>query len=331
MDSRRTAFRVGMFVISGIVVVLALLFFLSGTALHPGEPYETYFQESVQGLDVGTAVKFRGVTIGKVTDVGLVTAEYPPDNMGDLNSKVYQQVVVRFRVDPRKIGLDVSVQNGVAHGLRVQIAPQGITGLAYLELTFVKPELYPIQSTPWTPDSEVIPSMPSTLTQVQDALTQMVSSLSQVDLGKMVGQLSSLMTSLNQEVTTGDAHQALASAKTLLATLNNTVQQADIPATTAAARNLIEGPQTTQMLAQLNQTTAQLAKVTAQLPALVAASQATITQADETTADLQAQLIPILQDMKTATDNLRELTSSLKRNPSQVLLGAAPPPEGAAP
>jgi ABC-type transporter Mla subunit MlaD len=327
MDSKRAAFRVGMFVIGGIAVLLALLFFLSGAVLHPGTPFETYFSESVQGLDIGTSVKFRGVTIGKITDIGLVSAEYPPGNTSVSERKVYQQVVVRFTIDPRKTGDNVNLTTAIGHGLRVQIAPQGITGLAYLELTFVSPAQYPVQTVPWQPESIVIPSIPSTLTQVQDALRQVISSLGKVDLGKMVDQVSSLMTALNQEVTTGNAHKALANANTLLMTLNTQVEKSDLPATTQAVRTLADGPQTQQILTQLNQTTAQLNKVTAELPALVAASQATISQASETTADLQSQLIPILQDMKATTANLRELTSSLQRNPSSALLGAPPPPE----
>jgi ABC-type transporter Mla subunit MlaD len=327
MDSKRAAFRVGMFVIGGIAVLLALLFFLSGAVLHPGTPFETYFSESVQGLDIGTSVKFRGVTIGKITDIGLVSAEYPPGNTSVSERKVYQQVVVRFTIDPRKTGENVNLTTAIGHGLRVQIAPQGITGLAYLELTFVSPAQYPVQTVPWQPESIVIPSIPSTLTQVQDALRQVISSLGKVDLGKMVDQVSSLMTALNQEVTTGNAHKALANANTLLMTLNTQVEKSNLPATTQAVRTLADGPQTQQILTQLNQTTAQLNKVTAELPALVAASQATISQASETTADLQSQLIPILQDMKATTANLRELTSSLQRNPSSALLGAPPPPE----
>jgi ABC-type transporter Mla subunit MlaD len=327
MDSKRAAFRVGMFVIGGIAVLLALLFFLSGAVLHPGTPFETYFSESVQGLDIGTSVKFRGVTIGKITDIGLVSAEYPPGNTSVSERKVYQQVVVRFTIDPRKTGDNVNLTTAIGHGLRVQIAPQGITGLAYLELTFVSPAQYPVQTVPWQPESIVIPSIPSTLTQVQDALRQVISSLGKVDLGKMVDQVSSLMTALNQEVTTGNAHKALANANTLLMTLNTQVEKSNLPATTQAVRTLADGPQTQQILTQLNQTTAQLNKVTAELPALVAASQATISQASETTADLQSQLIPILQDMKATTANLRELTSSLQRNPSSALLGAPPPPE----
>jgi ABC-type transporter Mla subunit MlaD len=328
MESKGAALRVGLFVLSGITALLALVVFLSGTALHPGTPYETYFQESVQGLDVGTAVKFRGVTIGKVTDIGLVTAEYPPP-AGDIqDSKVYRQVVVRFQVDPRKLGNVVNVDTAIAHGLRAQIAPQGITGLAYLELSFVNPVQFPQQPVPWMPDSTEVPSIPSTLTQVQDAAQQILSSLGKVDVGKMVAQISQLTATLDAEMTTGDAHQALANANILLAALNTQVQQADLPGTTAAIRNLTDGPQTMQILAQLNQTTAQLSKVSAELPALVAQSQATINQAEETTADIQSQLGPILQDMKAATENLRDLSAQLQHNPGQVLLGSAPPPEG---
>ena len=121
MDSRRAGLRVGLFVIAGLIGALALIFFLSGSLLHPGILYETYFQESVQGIDVGTAVKFRGVTIGQVTDIGLVSAEYPPASPNDEDKAVYQQVVVRFRVDPQKIGHVEDVQ-------RAEIALSGFAG-----------------------------------------------------------------------------------------------------------------------------------------------------------------------------------------------------------
>jgi ABC-type transporter Mla subunit MlaD len=330
MAFSRTAFRVGFFVLAGVLALLAFIIFLSGDSLHPGLRYETYFEESVEGLDVGTAVKFRGVTIGKVTDVGLVSAEYPPDDVHADDMKVYHQVVVRFQVDPKKIGKHGDISDAIAHGLRIQIEPQGITGLAYLDLSFANPAQFPLQPVPWTPDSTVIPSMPSTLTQVQNAVQQLMASLGQVNFQKIINNTSSIIAVLNDELSSGDAHEALAKANLLLGTLNTTVQQANLPATTASVRTLADGPQTTQILAQLNATTAQLAKISAELPALVASSQATINQANETTADLQAQLGPILQDMKTTTANLRELTDELKRNPSQVLLGAAPPAGGGA-
>ena len=40
---------------------------------------ETYIEESVQGLDIGSPMKFRGVLVGKVEEITLTSAVY--DNM----------------------------------------------------------------------------------------------------------------------------------------------------------------------------------------------------------------------------------------------------------
>lgn len=326
MGTSSAGFRVGAFVLAGVVALLALLFFLTGGRFNQGELYETYFKESVQGLDVGTAVKYRGVTVGQVADMELVAAQYPPPNAAAAGEPVYQQVMVRFRMDPDKVGVTQGIQTAIAQGLRTQIVPQGITGLSYIDLSFVDPQTYPAQTVPWRPDEKLIPSRPSTLAQVQNAVQHFVTSLNQADIGKVTGQLGELISTLNQEVSRGDAHQAVANANTLLAMLNQVVKQSDLPGTAASIRNLAGGPQTRQLLTQLDQTTTQLAKVSAELPALVTASQSAVNQANETTADLQAQLLPILRDMKTTTDNLRDLSAELSANPGRIF--AAPPPQG---
>jgi ABC-type transporter Mla subunit MlaD len=327
MDSSQNAFRVGIFVIGGLIALIAVIMFLASAGFNQGTAFETYFRESVQGLDVGTAVRFHGVTIGQVTDVGLVFAEYPPPNAGgeDVN-KAFRQIVVRYRVNMRKIGPKWNFNAAIAHGLRAQLRSQGITGLSYIELTFVNPADNPVPPVPWTPRSPVIPSIPSTLTQLTDAVQQAILQLGQANLPKMLDELGDLISTLNQQVSRGDAHQAISNANELLETLNTTVKQSDLPATSAAIRNLAGGPQTLQMITQLNQTTAQLAKISAQLPALVAASQSTVQQTSEMAADLQAQLGPIMQDLKSTTANLRLLSDSLSRNPASVITGAQPPP-----
>ena len=83
MYGRGLSFRVGLLIVGGIALLIGLVVFLSGNQFSEGVPFESYFKESVQGLEVGAAVKFRGVTLGRVTKIGLVSAEYgrnePPD------------------------------------------------------------------------------------------------------------------------------------------------------------------------------------------------------------------------------------------------------------
>jgi ABC-type transporter Mla subunit MlaD len=336
MDSSQNAFRVGIFVIGGLIALIAVIMFLASAGFNQGQPFETYFRESVQGLDVGTAVRFHGVTVGQVTDVGLVFAEYPPANPDSANlNKAYRQVIVRYRINVNKIGARWDFNRSIERGLRAQLRSQGITGLSYIELTFVNPAENPVEPVPWTPRSPVIPSIPSTLTQLTDAVQEAITSLGQANLPKMLDQLGDLIETLNEQVSRGDVRQAVGNANELLETLNTTVKQSDLPATSAAIRNLAGGPKTLQMIAQLNQTTAQLAKISAQLPALVAASQNTVQQTSEIAADMQAQLGPIMQDLRSTTANLRVLSDSLSRNPAQVINGAQPPPppsqQGASP
>jgi ABC-type transporter Mla subunit MlaD len=323
MEKRAAALRVGGFVIVAAVAVLGIVLLLSGRTLQHGTPYETYFQESVEGLDVGTVVKYRGVTLGKITAIGLVSAEYQPPSTDSLSDKVWRQVVVRFEIDRRKLGEVPDIQRAVDLGLRVQSVPKGITGVAYLELGFVNPADYPAQLVPWIPKYPVVPSRPSTLAQVQDAAVRLLSGLTRLKLDDVVTNLAGLLQSLNQEVASGDLHAALGNANDLIRTLDSQVRAADIPGTTADFRDLANGPQTRHLIAQLDQTTANLAKVTAALPQLVNAGRGTVGRADEATADLQQELAPVLQNLAATTQNLRDLTATLSRNPGVVL---APPP-----
>ena len=325
MDSRRAALRTGLFALGAVAALIGLIFLLSGNAFRPGLPFETYFTESVQGLDVGSPVKFRGVTIGKVTDIGLVTAEYPPAQSVETLSPVYQQVVVRFRIDGRKLGEHADVERAIAHGLRVQVAPQGITGLAYLELSFVDPAKHPVAAVPWTPRTPVIPSIPSTLTQVQDAVQGFLANARKINVNKTIKAFNQLVQSLDAEMTTGDVHQALARANDLLGSLQAQINQAKLPATTQAVRDAANGPNTRALLASLAQTSAALAKASAAMPKLLAQTSATVQNANQATANLNRQMLPILQNLQTASRNLAELSESLKHNPAILLRGAPPP------
>ena len=85
-------------------------------------------------------------------------------------------------------------------GLRVRLATQGITGLTYLELDFADPVQYPVQQVPWRPRNDYIPSMPSTLLQVQNAATQFLAKLNKLDIDTLATSLNGLITDTREPI-----------------------------------------------------------------------------------------------------------------------------------
>ena len=70
-------FKIGIFVISAVVIgIIGVVVLGVGTIFQKKSIVETYIDESVQGLDVGSPVKFRGVPVGRVEQISLTSAEY---------------------------------------------------------------------------------------------------------------------------------------------------------------------------------------------------------------------------------------------------------------
>ena len=334
MSSGRGAFlRVGLLVAIGIAMAIGLVLFLSGNRIRHGEVFETYFKETVQGLDVGAPVKFRGVSLGEVTEIGLVSAAYrPPDIQEAANRLVY----VRYVIDLARTGRPSGLDGSVAAGLRARLASQGITGLAYIELDFVDPKEFPMAAVPWTPKYDVIPSEPSTLAKVQDAAETLLAHINAVDIVGLGHSAQRVLEDLHGQLAEGGAaQQALAGATALMVTARQVTERADLPGLTAevraaaaALRGLAGGPQTREAVAGIARAADRLADVAAKLPALVAALQVTVQRTGGGVADVQAELLPLLRDARAATANLRDTSETLRRYPAGVLLGGPPPREG---
>ncbi|MGA3403158.1 MAG: MlaD family protein [Acetobacteraceae bacterium] len=332
MATSGAATRVGLLILVGIALTLGFVWFLGGWTVGHAARCESYFNESVQGLEVGAEVKYRGVTLGRVTEIGLVSTEYDAGQKLAVTWASYRQVFVRYELDRAGMGQMPDTATMVHLGLRARLAAQGITGLSYIELDFVDPARYPEESPPWRPKAAYIPSVPSTLTQVQDAAQQVLAKLNTVDFAALATSLTQLVQDLREELTSGGAHAALEQTQELLRTLHDAVQAADLPGLSAewrrtalAVRDTVQGEDMKRLLAGGAQSADRLARAAAQLPPLIAALQATTQRADGGVADLQRALVPLLRDMQAAAQNLREITEALRQAPAQVLLAPPPP------
>lgn len=361
--ARKLYFGVGLLILTGLALGVGFVLFLtSGRIGETASVIETYSRESVTGLDVGAPVRYRGVAIGRVTEITLVSATYA---RGDIlpTTPEYQLVLLRFAVDTRRLGQIPNLSVALDLGLRVRIAAQGITGISYLDLDFHDPERYPIPVYPWTPRYPVIPSIPSTVSQVTSGAERLLQRLDELDIETLLTNLTGLLgdmrriagsddiprvlreaaglfEELRRVAGTDDLPRAIREAAETMVALRGAVAEADIAGTLRAIREaatavdemavaidrMAAGPDLRNATASIGQVATDLRVAIARLPAAVQSLEATIRAARVATTDTQSDLVPLLRDLRAVAANLRDVTEALRRSPSQTLLGAPPPP-----
>ena len=343
MEQKALFFRVGVAIRGGFAGLLALLVWIgSDTFRRGGVLMETYFSETVQGLEVGAQVKFRGVTVGSVRHISVAAAEYPQSVSETLaTDPALRLVVVRFELLRDRVAETDArgFRQMVDAGLRVRMASQGITGIVYLEADFVDAARFPVFVPPWEPRAPYIPSVPSTLTQIQSAAERLMARLDEVDFGGLVVRLDALVQALTETVASGEAYRLLVEAADAFAVLRTTTGRVapaiettmrEASAATTALRELMEGREMRAIVSNTATATAELRSALARLPAMTASVEQAVRRIDALVADTDRDFGPTLRDLRVTADNLREITEQMRRYPSQFLFGQ-PPPGGPAP
>src|SRR3990167_661715 len=201
-------FRIGLFLIISIVVLIGLvLFFNSASFLKKHVLVETYFNESVQGLAMGSPVKYRGITIGHVKDIGLLNHEY---NLSPsmLNEDRYVYVLISinssFLTDIPPDRLQEQLTRDVQQGLRAKLGMLDLTGNAYIEINFMNPKQNPSLPIYWRPKHYYIPSTVSVLTRFTDNAQTLLQNLQAVNFQKFFTEADALIATTNQTMKTAD-------------------------------------------------------------------------------------------------------------------------------
>lgn len=221
--SKTGYFRIGVFVITATLLGAAgIIVFGAGALKEKGILVETYLDESVQGLAVGSPVKYRGVQVGKVDSIDFVYLNYAEGNT-ELYDKYGKWVIVRMSIYPktfndknsRSSDPRVTIQKQVDMGMRARIASQGITGVSYLEVDYLDPARNPVFKPEWTPANLYLPSAPSTAARLTNSAETVVNSFAdaRVDvLAKDVDKLANELTKAIEE----DVRPALANINAAL-------------------------------------------------------------------------------------------------------------------
>ena len=337
-------FKIGVFIIVGTIIgVIGVVALGVGTIFQKKVLVETYIDESVQGLDVGSSVKFRGVQVGKVETISLTSVEYATKR---------RYVLVRIGLAPQVFLADAgspSFVTEVDKGLRVRLASQGVTGAAYIEADYQDPARNPPLEIDWHPRYPYVPSTRSRITQLSESLEKILRSVESVDVGRLVDGLEKSLATItkvaegaNLEKIGGQANAFLTEVRVTNRQLkeligSNEVKSAlkDSAATASGARQIIERAQgpVNQMLTDLPRAAESLERmvkrldsVSAELPDTSAQLRQTLQRLNRLIATQQQGIAATVENLQAISNDMKELTENSRKYPSQVLFGAPPTP-----
>ena len=195
--------KIGFAVLIATAATVATLIWLGGLGEGDDPLYaETYYERSVSGLSVGSPVNFRGVTIGKVADLGFVGNHY--DVVGKDNSRIY----IKLAIDRKALGMaedegydpEALLAKLVdVVGLRATVTASGITGLSRIECDYF-PDAPPPQKISWTPRSVYIPPKMSLLEDFSSTATRVMNQISAMDFAGVWSNVSMTVDHVSESV-----------------------------------------------------------------------------------------------------------------------------------
>jgi phospholipid/cholesterol/gamma-HCH transport system substrate-binding protein len=320
MASQKTKFVVGLFLVCGIgIALLAFIWLGMSRYFEKGRFYVTYFNESVQGLDKDSPVKYRGVSVGRVHSIGVA-----PDS---------KLVKVVLKIETGMV-LDI---NMVA-----QLKSVGITGSVFIELDQKKRD-EPDRSPPLSFPSEypIVASKPSELGEILRGIDEILNKIKALDLEGITVKIKSNLDTIEKTVQEAnvkglsrkversldqlnqilDGHQW----DKILASTQETIREANAffvkgNATLTHAENAFS--QAREIISDKQQT---IREALENINKVIERSASLTAGADETFSLLRKNLLVSAQNLERASENLNLFLEILAEQPSQLILGDAPP------
>jgi len=295
--------RLGFFMVVVLIVVLATaVLFIQRMKSRAVIGMVTYTTENVSGLDISSPVRYRGVPVGRVTDLRVD----PRETTVEINFEVFlnRLSTIGFNVSRIQKLADIG---GIAPKLRAQIIPNPVTGEAYLLLDLPKNPPPPMLLD-FKPNRLYVPSVPSIRATVQDRLPAL--------LDRAEATLQSLREIVSR------IPNSLDRSDRFFSNVERIVQESQLPALSADSRKFF-----TTTSAQVEQIRSEMDGLIGTEGALVkfseearAASQSARESADTSrlAADDLRRSLPAIRD---SLEQMRELARQLEEQPESVVYG----------
>ncbi len=291
---------IGLFVLGGILLLVGgIATFASMELFSRRMQFVMYFDSSLNGLDIGSPVSFRGVDIGQVTNIVMELDR----TRQEVTTPVYVEIdPSRFKVssftDQLSLLAEPPIKRMVEKGLRAQLQTQSwITGQMYIELEF-----HPSYPAKWRAGEEIgvdeIPTIPSQFDQVQATLSTVLEKVRALDLEGLIETSVDTMETTNKAVNEfyEVTHKINQHIESILVNVDATSQEGKVA------------------MARARETMKSLEATAKRLDEMMLAITPGVTQG---VGEAQSAF----EEMAKAMQALKELSELLERNPDALLTG----------
>lgn len=304
MIKKKTYFLVGFFVLAGAVIAVGTIVWLGASQyLQKGDRFVTYFDESVQGLQVDSSVKYRGVEIGMVEKIGVA-----PD---------YRLIEVVMKIN---------FSGDAANKTIAKLKAAGITGIVYVELDHRKKG--DISRTPqinFEPDYPLIPSNPSEIQQIVSGVDDVVKKMQDIDFKTISDELVSATKSVNTFFAGQKMTKIISNLEAMTQTLADSANQLSKMIGDGRADAILTDVRDTvrdarETIAKLK---AELEKM--RLAETSAKTNRLIDDISRRSKVITTEIQLTGENLRRASENLDLLIERLKADPSDILFSDPPP------
>jgi ABC-type transporter Mla subunit MlaD len=308
MSSRVSNFQIGLFILCSIFLVLAALFWVGAMEFYQKtRDYVTYIDSSVEGLGLGSKIRYRGLEVGRVARIDLARD-------GEL-------VRIDLKVQP-----DFRIQEDHA----VQLKLKGITGERYLALVKASPDAKRIQPPESIePEEPWIPSVPGQMERMVQGVRSMYREFRAVDVQGLASEWRGVAARANELLASEELSASLDRLNALASKLN---------ALATDLRKAKPGQEWSSTMGELSRSARRAEELIASLERRVRAiepkevgvipgrANAALAQIRESTnaTGLRVQSTAVLLqqsilELNRVLSEIRVLARSLKRDPGRIL------------
>ncbi|MBN1865582.1 MAG: MCE family protein [Victivallales bacterium] len=324
-------YKLGIFVLTGVALfIMGILMLGLSEALQPKINFITYFDESVQGLDIGSPVKFRGVTIGKVTKILI----RPSDNFIRVDMQALPSAIQPTRSGDEPVDFFKHLKFEVMKGLRCRLELQGITGMKYVEMDYLPPDkiktlphdpfmnpvVYTIEGKTVKTDQLIpdestlfVPSTPSLLSGLRTSFTMALSRIASIDFQNLSGEITE---------TLGEAKKLLGDPKIteMIAKINSVAENLDT--ITSNLNQTLSDERIEQIATELQETLNSVRTLSANAEKQI--SKAKVADTSAALRELKDEISFTLRKLDNTLDSISELARALDEDPSSIVRGKQP-------